>query len=783
MSRISRRVPEVLRRPEQGWSSLLLLLGLLTVVGISLTDSRMIDIGGQDRTESLLVVLLAGGLIGFLLARSSIGVVRAHLIGAAAAAFVLLMIVAAAVQQSGTLLPAGWAELQLWVSALGEKLDTGIAAFVDDGTAQPPPEATFLVLGAICWTTAQFSAFSIFRYGRGGPAVMATGVMLFLNVALQALEPAPDLLPVWPMLAIFSALAMLLLMRMQLTQQGYQWARRHIADTGEVSRLFLRTGTLFVALTVLGASSMTLVAMAPPQEVDVGDLDDALDRVGDEIGRWLLPFIGVPAAGPGQATVGDRVEIADKWEPSEGVAFRAEVTEGELLGNYWWISAHDKFYGGGWESTVIGNQDFDAGDPLEIGADISGQGRREVEALVTFDSPPWPGNVVSPAEALEIDEPVTAEFIDRAGGLGTLVFQDTRADTEKYRIRASVQDYSFDVSGLTAGALREAGDEYPESPGWKDRYLQGAGGDEASGLETRKLARKLSEGRDNAYDKAIAVQDYLALELDYSVNIRGLCGDLNSPECLLTIREGFCQQFASTMVMVLREMDIPARFITGYLPGDDKGGDGLSEVEGAALHNWVEVYFPGFGWIRFDPTPRTEGYDQARTAFQDQESVVPVGPEVPPSFPPFDDTTSPEPTAAPPEQTDRRDRDRDDGALGAFLIGGGIAGLLLLTTFGLLFVRLRRLPKGEGGLAFRGIVSLATRLGYGPHPSQTEYEYASSLSETIPSVRDDLYLVADARVESAYGQREIGAERQVGLRRAYARIRTALLRLSLRLRR
>ena len=106
---------------------------------------------------------------------------------------------------------------------------------------------------------------------------------------------------------------------------------------------------------------------------------------------------------------------------------------------------------------------------------------------------------------------------------------------------------------------------------------------------------------------------------------------------------------------------------------------------------------------------------------------------------------------------------------------------LLLSVIGLLLLyRLRRLPAGDSGLAYRGIVSLATRLGYGPHPSQTEYEYAGTLSEAIPSVRDDLYLVADARVETAYGQRSLDRERRGLLRRAYSRIRTALLRLSLK---
>jgi len=780
MSRIGRRVPEVLRRPEQGWSSLLLLLGLLTVVGISLADSRLIDIGEQDRTGSLLVVLLAGGLIGFLLARSSIGVVRAHLIGAGAAAFVLLMIVAAAVQQSGTLLPAGWAELQLWVSELGVKLDAGIAEFVEDGTAQPPPEATFLVLGAICWTTAQFSAFSIFRYGRGGPAVMATGVMLFLNVALHALEPAPDRLPVWPMLAIFSALAMLLLMRMQLTQQGYQWARRHIADTGEVSRLFLRTGTLFVALTVLGASSMTLVAMAPPQDVKVGDLEARFEAVGQQIARWL-EFIAVPVESPDQSALGGRLDVPLEWTPGAGIAFTA-TSDDPLRGNYWWAVAYREFNGRSWAPPdELDSVDYSTGTQLLTPADAGAGPRYPFSATITTgeDRTTWKA-VFRPAEAAEIGRDATAFVIDGGRGLGRIAFEQALKEDQSYTLESSVRDYGGGTESLTEYDLQTAGDGYPD---WvTERYLQGAYDIRITGPLARAMADKIDQDYDNAYDKVSKVQRYLR-DLEYDTNM-GVCASELTAECLLREGRGFCTYFASTMIVVLRDMDIPARMIYGYLPG--KLSSGVWEVERQALHNWVEVYFPTYGWIRFDPTPgeRLERYGQGPTDF-DKGAPPTSGPEVSP-LPTPDSVPSgliEESTTAPDDLVPGGDGEGDDDALAAFLIGGGIAGMLLLTTFGLLFVRLRRLPKGEGGLAFRGIVSLATRLGYGPHPSQTEYEYASSLSETIPSVRDDLYLVADARVESAYGQREIGADRQVGLRRAYARIRTALLRLSLRLRR
>ena len=119
---------------------------------------------------------------------------------------------------------------------------------------------------------------------------------------------------------------------------------------------------------------------------------------------------------------------------------------------------------------------------------------------------------------------------------------------------------------------------------------------------------------------------------------------------------------------------------------------------------------------------------------------------------------------------------------GALLVGGSLAVLLVLVG-GILFIRFRRLGEADGSAAYRGIVSLATRLGRGPHPAQTELEYAEQLSESLPDVRGDIYLVAAARVETAYGRRRVEGEGRGALRRAYGRVRVALLRLSLRWRR
>jgi hypothetical protein len=227
--------------------------------------------------------------------------------------------------------------------------------------------------------------------------------------------------------------------------------------------------------------------------------------------------------------------------------------------------------------------------------------------------------------------------------------------------------------------------------------------------------------------------------------------------------------------------------VNGYLPGLQVDGDRY-EVPMQALHAWTEVYFPGIGWVRFDPTPGGQlgQYQQQPTRFEEGEpSAFPL-----PSGAPFPDEAddsagpieapSPSPSAAAASSTEGGSGGGD--LVAAILVGVSLALLLLSTSIAILYAWLRRLPGSDGGLAYTRIISLASRLGYGPHPSQTEYEYAASLSTTLPSVREELYAVARAHVEQRYGRRGVAAGQWPALRRAYARIRSALLRLGLRAR-
>ncbi len=110
----------------------------------------------------------------------------------------------------------------------------------------------------------------------------------------------------------------------------------------------------------------------------------------------------------------------------------------------------------------------------------------------------------------------------------------------------------------------------------------------------------------NPYDLAVEIQDYLrGPHFSYSTDVRSIdCGSRSAVECFAQFRQGYCLHYASTMAILLRAADpanpIPTRLVQGFLPSTIIGG--TETVLNKQAHAWVEVFFPGYGWIPFDPT-------------------------------------------------------------------------------------------------------------------------------------------------------------------------------------
>jgi transglutaminase-like putative cysteine protease len=152
----------------------------------------------------------------------------------------------------------------------------------------------------------------------------------------------------------------------------------------------------------------------------------------------------------------------------------------------------------------------------------------------------------------------------------------------------------------SAGTLRQDSTNYPQD--LRLTYLQ------LPHLDPRipALAAKITAGARTPYDKAAAIENYLHANYGYTLDLSGNPGADPLAYFLFQRRAGHCEYFATAMAVLLRASGVPARYVTGFLPGEynDVGGDYI--VRASDAHSWVEVYFPSYGWIPFDPTPPGE---------------------------------------------------------------------------------------------------------------------------------------------------------------------------------
>jgi hypothetical protein len=119
--------------------------------------------------------------------------------------------------------------------------------------------------------------------------------------------------------------------------------------------------------------------------------------------------------------------------------------------------------------------------------------------------------------------------------------------------------------------------------------------------EVRALAQQVTAQATTPYDQARALQDWFRANFMYSLTVQ--LGHSNDAMInFLSIRKGYCEQFSGTFAAMARSLGLPTRVVVGFSPGL-LGADGLYHVAGRHAHAWDEVWFDGYGWVLFDPTP------------------------------------------------------------------------------------------------------------------------------------------------------------------------------------
>jgi hypothetical protein len=205
-----------------------------------------------------------------------------------------------------------------------------------------------------------------------------------------------------------------------------------------------------------------------------------------------------------------------------------------------------------------------------------------------------PSNAVSVLGGFNGENPHAVSNVRR-----TYVFRDfTGSLFNPFRNYAPVR--YFGVSRLPTiqpPKLRAAGTDYPAN--FRDVYFQ------LPTLDKRiqPLALSITTKATNPYDKAVAIENYLRTRYTYTLDLTGKPDQDPLANFLFKTRAGHCEYFASAMTIMLRTIGIPSREVNGFLPGEynDLAGDYI--VRASDAHSWVEAYFPGTGWVMFDPTP------------------------------------------------------------------------------------------------------------------------------------------------------------------------------------
>ncbi len=760
--RSDRELLRSLRRLD-GWFTLGLVALLCATLAWSFDDALLV-LGQDELTDFLIWTALAGAAIGMIGPLVGWGRWTTHLIGAALAAVVTPLLVGL------VLVPDATDAAQLFQATT----DQVVKAWSDLVLARDLSTLAYghhlLVLGLVTWASAQFASYVTFGHRRPINAVVVIGLLLLANMSLTIRDQLV-------FLVIFSVASLFLLVRFHTLDEQGDWLRRRIGDPTAISALYLRGGTVFIIGAITGSLVLTNAASSAP-------LAGAWTDVGARLvewGQWLQPFL--PDSGSGRSlgpSFGDTARIGSTWHTNDQLQLNVELAAPEDNPPFLAAGFYDQFQLTGWRITPAAATGRLAGSDLLTGTgdQVNKEVRRQLTATIT---PAYSRrDIFLPGQPDTVSQDVTLRTIGATRYLAAIERDPSKTP---YTITTLVRaDESS--GGWTEEKLRAAGTAYP--PEIVELYGRDTLPEGSLGPDSRALLQEIvTSARSNSpYDLADRINQVLrdTNEFEYDIDVSDVRCEVDSAvECFVRSRRGFCQWYATAMTVFLRELDIPARFVQGFLPGEVDESKKKLTIRSHDAHAWVQAYFPGYGWIDFDPTGNP-----------DQPRLAPIPSGQPVASPLASASGALGSGVIRPSFERPEPGDEPSGAGGTRSPDAGTAGLLIAVAVLLAVVvgaigavAWRRGPRGSVSPddAYRSVSRIAARLGFAPRPTQTVYEYAGALADELPMVRPELETVAQAKVEVAYGGRTLGDDRIAGLREAYRRVRIQLLRLVLRRRR
>jgi transglutaminase-like putative cysteine protease len=531
------------------------LLGLLAVAGLAAATAFAFGrvFAGRLPTWELVAAALASVAIATLFERR--GLLLATLASLAGLALAITWIV---------LPQTTWYGLPTLrtLRAVGRSLEyVGQQARVRVAPTPPLPPLMLAAVTAV-WT-ASFSAHAL-AIRAGSPLLAVLPPIALVGFADTVLDDGAR--PVYAVVLLCAALAVIFSDGLRrIRQWGPVWSSSRAHRLGSSVK-----GSRPVAAFVVLAAVLVPGVLPGFRS---GPLVDLSTEGGEGFG--LDPFVSIQAQ-------------LDEQESRDLFEVQAED------GTYWRLYSLDQFDG----------VSFTSSDPLAA--------ERGLEFTSPAELPRQPGNdtpedAPSRSYVFRTLTDIAAPWVPMPHRTETLTLTDGEVTYDPFLNQAVIDgglDDGFEYSVKARDVLPSGEDLDAASANLLTEAQYGLWTSLPGSLDPRieQISEQWTAGEPNAYRKVLAIQRRFQSDFGYDKGV-DLLGDEDALLRFLTeTRVGGCQQFAVSMAAMVRSLGIPARVAVGYQPGTETE-DGTFLVQTKEAHAWVEVLFPGYGWLPFEPTP------------------------------------------------------------------------------------------------------------------------------------------------------------------------------------
>lgn len=599
-------------RLEEGWSTLFLVWAMIFVAALVIPQTEL--------TEGLYIIPAVATLAvlsGVLLAKSRFSSRTAQLFGLIFGLFAVFYLV-------GTIpdfVELPWHERLLHPDqGIITRQWAWVQALVSGGTSRDG--LMFVTQTAVVyWVLGITAAWYTFRKPRVWRVVVPSGLVL-LSVVYYYNGPKP----LQYYLALYLVFAMLFVARTHLVAQEKKWRTGSVRYEKSIWFTFIRAGLIASLLALIFAW------MLPPLSANA-TVSDALSGAKgpwrEFQDNWTRMFSALRTYGSNTADpYQDTLVLGGPRNPGNVPVMDVFVPR-KLPYVYWQAIVYDTYTeDGAW---LFSDDPFEELYPEDGQINVPPAQARETITQTIVSYFPNSSFIYGAPEVVAADRPINV--FASTDDLGEKLVSSVRSkfviqQGDQYQVTSS-----FSLADATS--LRNAPTQYPD---WvTEKYLQMP---DSITPETVALAEDLTAGLDNPFDKAIAVRDYLRENITYNDQIQAVPQGVEPVHYTLFVsKEGYCNYYASSMAMLLRSQGIPARIVSGYAQGVYDEESQSYRVRASNAHTWVEVYFPAYGWIQFEPTasiptvlrPESAGSGDAFSDFINpllaQESLLDQGPD------------------------------------------------------------------------------------------------------------------------------------------------------------